>query len=307
MNNCVVAPLPSLKYRRYLLRRVVAVICQRLIRLGSWKIAVKRTVNARSLRFELRDHTQCLFFFGVSPEPENSALIRAIGEAAGGDLIDVGANFGQQPFEVWKSFRKIVLVEPNGEAARFLRDLFQNAFNVEILEAGASDRVGEATLFFPDEKQSGVARIGANSEGLKIALTTIDEILRTRALLPSLIKIDVEGFEEQVIRGAEETLKEHLPILAFECEDEKQFEKCKGLLPRSCDFYHIYSDVRPALHKSDQVGPVVRSLVVGSRTYVSKIDKISGYLSLIYAVPEERQEAFQKGLKALSASGVDFD
>jgi FkbM family methyltransferase len=307
MNNGVIARIPSLGYRRYLLKRVAAVICQRLIRFGSWKIAVKRTVNARFLRFELRDHTQCLFFFGVSPEPENSALIRAIGEAAGGDLIDVGANFGQQPYEVWDRFRKLVLIEPNGEAVRFLRDLFLNAANVEILEAGASDRVGEATLFFPDEKQSGVARIGSSSEGLKIALTTIDEILRTRDLRPSLIKIDVEGFEEQVIRGAKETLKKHLPILAFECEDEEQFEKCKGLLPHSCDFYHIYSDVRPALHKSDQVGPVVRSLVVGSHTYVSKVDKISGYLSLIFAVPEERQEIFQKGLAALAASGVDFD
>lgn len=303
----MVATFPSLGYRRYLLKRVVAVICQRLIRLGSSRVAVKRTVNARTLRFELRDHTQCLFFFGVSPEPENSALIRAIGEAAGGDLIDVGANFGQQPYEVWKSFNRVVLVEPNTDAVRFLRDLFRNAVNVEVVEAGASDKVGEAMLFFPDERQSGVARIGADSQGPKIALTTIDEILRTRTVHPSLVKIDVEGFEEQVIRGAAAAIQEHLPILAFECDDEEQFENCRRLLPSSWAFYHIYSDVRPALRKIDQMAPVARSLLVGSRTYVSKVDRVSGYVSLVYAVPQEKQQIFESALASLAKNGVGFD
>jgi FkbM family methyltransferase len=306
MSNGVIATLPSLGYRKYLLRRVIAVMCQRLIRLGPSRMTGKRTINARSLRFELRDHTQCLFFFGVSPEPENSALIRAIGEEAGGDLIDVGANFGQQPYEVWRSFKKVVLVEPNTDAAGFLRDLFHNAINVEIVEAGASDRVGEAMLFFPDDNQSGVARIGSDSHGSKIALTTIDEILRTRTMHPSLIKIDVEGFEEQVIRGAAGAIQEHLPILAFECDDEEQFENCRRLLPSSWACYHIYSDVRPALRKIDQMGPVARSLLVGSRTYVSKLEKVSGYLSLVYAVPKEKQQIFERALARLAESGVNF-
>jgi len=162
-------------------------------------------------------------------------------------------------------------------------------------------------LFFPDEKQSGVARIGTDSQGPKVALTTIDEILRTRTLHPTLIKIDVEGFEEQVIRGATDAIREHLPILAFECDDEEQFENCRGLLPSSWAFYHIYSDVRPALRKIDQMGPVARSLVVGSRTYVSKIGKVSGYLSLVYAVPKEKQQIFERALATLAESGVDFD
>ena len=282
-------------------------MCQRLIRLGSSKVTVKRTINTRPLRFELRDHTQCLFYFGVSAEPENSALIRTLGEVSGGDFVDVGANFGQQPLEVWQSFRKIVLVEPNADAASFLRDLFHNAINVEIIEAGAADRVGEAMLFFPDEKQSGVARVGTDSQGPKIALTTIDEILRTRTLRPSVIKIDVEGLEEQVIRGAMGVIQKHAPIVAFECDDGKQFEKCRRLLPASWNFYHIYSDVRPALRKIDQMGPVARSLLIGSRTYVSQVGEVSGYLSLVYAVPKEKQPTFERALAKLAESGVDFD
>ena len=298
--------LHSMGYRRYLLKRTIAILCQRSIKLGPFAVGVSRSLNGRKLQFQLRDHLQCLFYFGVSSEPENSALIRALGEVAHGDLIDVGANYGQQPYEVSRNFRKMLLFEPNPAASNFVRDLFSDQSNVEVVEMGVSDTEGDAILFFPDEKQSGVAELRSEGEGTKIRVTTIDAVVGARDFSPCLIKIDVEGLEANVIQGAAETIRKHLPILAFESDSREHREACIRLLPSSWSFYHVVSDVKPALRKIDQVVPVAKALLRGSQTYVTRADQIDGYISLLFAVPAERDRLFHDAVASLAANGVRY-
>ena len=47
-------------------------------------------------------------------------------------------------------------------------------------------------------------------------MTTVDELSRYHGVTPTHLKIDVEGAEAAVLRGATKTLSEHSPILYLE-------------------------------------------------------------------------------------------
>jgi hypothetical protein len=49
-----------------------------------------------------------------------------------------------------------------------------------------------------------------------VPVTTVDAFCATRGLAPSLINIDIEGFELHALRGARETLGKHRPALVVE-------------------------------------------------------------------------------------------
>jgi hypothetical protein len=50
--------------------------------------------------------------------------------------------------------------------------------------------------------------------------STIDELVGLHTLRPALIKIDVEGAEYLVFKGARETLRAHRPVILSELADE---------------------------------------------------------------------------------------
>jgi hypothetical protein len=60
------------------------------------------------------------------------------------------------------------------------------------------------------------ANIGQESDVVEVPVTTIDSYCESKNLKPSLIKIDVEGFEFSVLNGAKKILKEVRPRILVE-------------------------------------------------------------------------------------------
>ena len=134
--------------------------------------------------------------------------------------IDVGANIGNHSLFLSDIFARVIAFEPNPLASAILQiNLEMNgANNVEIRSVGLSDRAGKATLEFDHGNLGGASSLGirGGSGGrLEIELVVGDEAIDPSTPV-GLIKVDVEGTEEAVLRGLERTIRSNRPIIIIE-------------------------------------------------------------------------------------------
>jgi FkbM family methyltransferase len=166
-----------------------------------------RALFNRGLRRDLQDHATL------------KALIAAIVPREG-HTIDVGAHAGDFVAELVRVAPdgRHVAFEPIPELASSLRDRFPQ---VDVHEAALSDEAGETTFEHVTNMPgySGLRRrslpADAHVHQLTVRLERLDDVL-PEEFRPSFIKIDVEGAELQVMRGARETIRTHRPYVVFE-------------------------------------------------------------------------------------------
>jgi len=136
------------------------------------------------------------------------------------DCLDVGAHSGGVLRELVRiaPAGRHVAWEPLPELAARLRAAFPG---VEVREAALSDRAGRRDFahVVDDPGWSGfLARpnpADAVAETIAVEAERLDDTL-PEGVNPAFVKIDVEGAEEQVLRGGLETLRRHRPVIAFE-------------------------------------------------------------------------------------------
>lgn len=151
-------------------------------------------------------------------------------------LIDVGANRGQSidAMRLTAPGRKIVSFEPNPWLVSRLKREYSMSEEVTIHELALSDREEIFTLFVPFYRGymfDGAASLSKEEAGQWLvgrihrfnpSLLTLKEFtvravrIDSLNLSPSFVKIDVQGMEIDVLRGALETLERHRPILLVE-------------------------------------------------------------------------------------------
>ncbi len=157
--------------------------------------------------------------------PEIRALFSAL--SAGDAAVDVGANKGAYLYWMRRAVGaggKVFAFEPQARLAAYLRRLVSGMrwTNVSIRDVALSDAPGTRVLHVPGTGDSP----GASLEDAVLAAGACrDEICEVDTLdrqldreRVSLIKVDVEGHELAVFRGAERTLAQSRPTLLFECE-----------------------------------------------------------------------------------------
>ena len=168
-------------------------------------------------------------------------------------VIDVGANIGCHTVYMAK------VVAPDGAviALEAQRQLYQNLNaniqlnglgNVHTLHAAGGAEEGNILVPIVDyavEGNFGGISLSPEGDGEQVRLATIDGLS-----LPNchFIKIDVEGMEADVIRGATETIKAHGPGLYVENDRQDKSPELIELL-FSLD-YRLYWDM-PALFNPD--------------------------------------------------------
>jgi FkbM family methyltransferase len=134
----------------------------------------------------------------------------------GADALDIGANVGAYAilFGLWAGPKgRVLAFEPASEAyAGLCRHLALNgvAAWVRALPIAVSDTVGHAEFLSEgfqgtNRLDAGPARDTARTR-VRVPTTTIDTICEAEGLHPRLIKIDVEGAEIAVLRGARKTI-----------------------------------------------------------------------------------------------------
>jgi FkbM family methyltransferase len=140
-------------------------------------------------------------------------------------VLDVGANFGYYSLVLASRLRKrcaIHAFEPNPPTlARLRTHIALNKLDdvVHVHDTALSDAMGTAGLA-TDQRNSGRANVVAgDAASTRIRLTTLDAFcVQHNLTLLDAIKIDVEGFEERVLRGGEKALRRWQPVMLIELE-----------------------------------------------------------------------------------------
>ncbi|MBD2093921.1 FkbM family methyltransferase [Trichocoleus sp. FACHB-591] len=140
-------------------------------------------------------------------------------------FIDVGANLGNWSSYFLKSAPKLkkgILFEPSDYTFSKLKDRFSLNKEIKIVKSAVSDKLGEMPFF--EEPQAGetsslVSGV-SNSKSIKkiVPVTTLDiEVERYGLEYIDFLKVDAEGYDLHVLRGASSLLlAQKIGIIQFE-------------------------------------------------------------------------------------------
>ena len=143
--------------------------------------------------------------------------------AAGATFIDVGANIGAIALPVSRRARRVIAIEAHRGLAEVLAlNVADNGVtNIEVIHAAAGASEGEAMFPTPplgDDRNYGDNGFGTGDGPLEpVRVITVDAIAPADT---RIVKIDVQGFENDVLAGAAETLARTRPVWIVEATDD---------------------------------------------------------------------------------------
>ncbi len=142
-------------------------------------------------------------------------------------FMDIGANIGYYSVLLSKLFSKIYAFEPVSSTVNILKKniVLSGSANISHLNYALSDNAGneQINLYDNSGQNSLVRRKDVDGQYIQcsgiqsVELVSLDGISKKMNFLkPGLMKIDVEGFEINVLKGAKNTIEDAKPIIIFE-------------------------------------------------------------------------------------------
>jgi len=126
--------------------------------------------------------------------------------------IDIGANVGLWSCDLVKSFDHIIAFEPVAEFIEcFKKNVSKTNYTIHQMALGRTESFIEMNIV---QGNTGHTHIDQTSMGKgTIPLKTLDSFNLTNV---DMIKIDVEGFEGEILAGAMKTIEQNKPVLVIE-------------------------------------------------------------------------------------------
>lgn len=169
-------------------------------------------------------------WIGIYEREKQRALASALD--SGDVFYDVGAHVGFYSILASRKVGRtghVVAIEPfAGNIASLRRHVALNDLsNIQIVEAAAGEASGEARF-----RQAGASQMGRvdPTGGDAVAMVCIDDLVAAGAPAPDVVKIDVEGHELAVLRGAARTLRAHRPTVFLATHGDEERSTCLALL-----------------------------------------------------------------------------
>jgi FkbM family methyltransferase len=146
-----------------------------------------------------------------APGRELSALV-PVGKLA----IDAGANVGLYTYWIAQSASEVVAFEPQPDLAKRLA--LSGIHRLTVHRCALSDADGVAELHVPRSSngEASLRTLNVHADSVEVPLVTLDSFELADI---GFFKIDVEGHEEQLLRGAEETLRRSRASVYIEIEE----------------------------------------------------------------------------------------
>lgn len=144
-------------------------------------------------------------------------------------VFDVGANFGYLSL-VWNQTisknGSIYAFEPHPIIYNSLQKSvhLNNISNLHLINKAVGDKEGEMKLHLSNTTSNTLKEVATKSKATKkvtIEVISIDEFMSTKPNLTiDLLKIDVDGIELKILKGAKNTILKYKPIIIVENNDD---------------------------------------------------------------------------------------
>ncbi len=231
---------------------------------------MKSTVRIGDKDFLVESDDTYLNSIGREFEPAMVELFKALITP---DMVvmDVGGNIGLTSLLFSTIASEVHVFEPSPSTHAILEFNLKtaSASNVTSYNVGLASEPGSALITRSRSNRSGafvsdvVTRISDHlSES--ISLDTLDEICKTGCINPGFIKIDVEGFEEEVLRGGNKVLARNRPVAVMELN-----HGCLNILHRKSvpDYIDFLRSVFPYLYALDTDNSCIGDMHDESQAY----------------------------------------
>jgi FkbM family methyltransferase len=212
--------------------------------------------------------------------------------------LDIGANIGNHSLFLSQYFKSVHAFEPNPEIYELLKINSTYASKIKNIITycyGLGDKaqklnlkinrnnMGNSKIIFENESRA------CNDNQIKIEKA--DNLLFLKDSNIGLIKIDVEGHEIFVLKGAEEIIKIHRPVIIFEQGADEikngSSESISFLSKRYYEFYTLKKRFDFGERKIFKILSLIIGLIFGQQLrLVSTNNFKKKYYSLIVAVPK---------------------
>lgn len=229
-------------------------------------------------------------------EPDNMKLIEALSDKGlikfGGSYcaVDIGANIGSYSVWLGSRFGEVHAFEPNPRILPLLQYNCQD-LPVDIHPYGLSDFAARALLQYSPRNMGGASLCSSGTEKniignvAEVELKVLDDDLAVENPI-SLIKIDVEDHELNVLRGSKKLIAKHRPVVVFEHSGKRNPAASKEI---AAFFENV--DYAMFIFEDRKFGRVFE-LLFGSTYRLSPIKSFEQrFYSLVFAIPCERAVA----------------
>lgn len=204
-------------------------------------------------------------------EPHMVQLFRALTDPE--DVVaDIGANIGLTAILFSSLAKKTYAFEPSPSTFRILSgNLTKNSIrNVEPINLGLGNKEETLTITFAQNNRSGgyvsdKIRPESGHVTEEIQIVTLDNFFSSRHPAPSFLKIDVEGYEQNVVQGGGAFLQRAQPVVVMEMN-----HFCLDVLQRITipDFLDFMRSVFPYLYAIDTDNTTIIDLHVPDKAYM---------------------------------------
>jgi FkbM family methyltransferase len=216
-----------------------------------------------------------------------------------GDAVDVGANIGNHSLFFAEHYANVLSLEPNPRLFELLKVNADLRKNIRPLNIGASDVSKEMSLSY-DSSNWGGGQLwpeqpdASRAFSVPVKVQRLDDLAEIADHPIGLLKIDVEGHEMRVLKGATTLIKRSRPVVLF----EQHAHEAKGGSSEVVDFlkgngYTLFYEVRslPSLPRTWRfpgrmlVNGLIR-LLFGERKHIVPIKRFEGvFYPMVIALP----------------------
>ena len=155
-------------------------------------------------------------------------------------IIDIGAFHGTYSLAAREvnSTAAVYAFEPNPYAAEVLRMACEGK-GIEIKQLAIAEHDGRVPFLCASATSRIVAFPVPQEQSIYVPAVSLDSWVIDNAVVPALVKIDTEGAEAGILRGAKRMLIEHQPIILCEVLTDLAGGKVMEALSSCYHFYHI--------------------------------------------------------------------